>query len=123
MRKREIDRFRKLLEEKKANLLERFSRSASEGRSSVPEGGEDYVDDAVTNYTREFMLSLSSMEQRQLAMIEGALQRIEDKVYGECAECGENVSLVRLKAVPWAALCVQCQEKAESEGATGSSIR
>ncbi len=119
MRKRDLERFRKLLLEKKHSILERFARVTSEGRSSIPEGGEDYVDGAVTNYTREFMLSLSSMEQKQLALVEQALERIDDAVYGECEECGDKIGPARLRAVPWAALCVKCQEKAESEGAPG----
>ncbi len=113
MRKRDLDRFRKVLEERRAALEERTERAAGEGRETVTQGGEDYVDDAVTQYAREFLLSLSDLERKQLQLVEDALERIDDGTYGECITCGENVSEVRLKAVPWAATCVKCQEIAE----------
>jgi RNA polymerase-binding transcription factor DksA len=35
---------------------------------------------------------------------------MSDGVYGDCAECGEPISLKRLEAIPWASHCVGCQE-------------
>ena len=70
----------------------------------------------MTSYTREFLLSLSGFERRQLALVEDALARIEDGTYGECQMCGENVPVARLKAIPWARYCVSCQEVVEKEG-------
>ena len=116
MRKRELDRFRQMLEERRRELLDKSERTAGEGRSTISEGGEDYVDDAVTSYTREFLLSLSGFERRQLALVEDALARIEDGTYGECQMCGEGVPVARLKAIPWARYCVSCQEVVEKEG-------
>jgi DnaK suppressor protein len=116
MRKRELDRFRQMLEERRRELLDKSERTAGEGRRTISEGGEDYVDDAVTSYTREFLLSLSGFERRQLALVEDALARIEDGTYGECQMCGENVPVARLKAIPWARYCVSCQEVVEREG-------
>lgn len=116
MRKRELDRFRQMLEERRRELLDKSQRTAGEGRSTISEGGEDYVDDAVTSYTREFLLSLSGFERQQLALVEDALARIEDGSYGECQMCGESVPVARLKAIPWARYCVSCQEVVEREG-------
>ena len=115
MRKREQEKFRKLLEEKRRSLLAKTTRTAEEGRGAVIEGGEDYVDDAVTHYTREFLLSLSDLDRRQLMLVEEALVRIREGTYGECQMCGENIGVKRLQAVPWARYCVQCQERAERE--------
>lgn len=115
MRKRDRDRYKKLLTAKRAELLDKTSRTTGEGREQVVEGGEDYVDDAVTQYTREFLLSLSDLERRQLQLVEEALQRIDDGSYGECLSCGEAIGAKRLAAIPWAATCVQCQERAERE--------
>jgi DnaK suppressor protein len=116
MRKRELERFREMLEERRGELLDKSQRTAGEGRNTISEGGEDYVDDAVTSYTREFLLSLSGFERRQLALVEDALSRIEDGSYGECQMCGESVPVARLKAIPWARYCVSCQEVVEREG-------
>ena len=39
-----------------------------------------------------------------------ALRRMQEGIYGVCLECGETISPVRLAAVPWAALCLRCQD-------------
>ena len=38
--------------------------------------------------------------------------------YGECVRCNEDINEKRLLAVPWATLCIQCQEEAEKESAS-----
>ena len=115
MKKKEREQFQKLLEEKRETLVSRSQRTADEGRGVQPEGGEDYVDDAVSHYTREFLLSLSDLERRQLTLVEGALVRLREGTYGECMMCGEEIGAKRLEAIPWAAYCVSCQELAEKE--------
>jgi len=52
-----------------------------------------------------------------LREVEAALERIEQGAYGHCLACGEPISPKRLAAVPWAALCLVCQEQADREGA------
>ena len=42
-----------------------------------------------------------------------ALERIDDKTYGQCLECGEPIAERRLRAKPHAALCVECQREEE----------
>ena len=115
MRKRELEKFAKLLEEKRHSLLDKSSRTADEGRQAVIEGGEDYVDDAVTHYTREFLLSLSDLDRRQLLLVDEALIRVKQGSYGECLMCGELINPKRLQAIPWARYCVKCQQLAERE--------
>lgn len=39
-----------------------------------------------------------------------ALERIENGSYGFCLQCGQHISAKRLAALPWAALCTDCQE-------------
>lgn len=124
MRKREIEKFEKQLEDKRESLLQKASRTADEGRAAVVEGGEDYVDDAVTHYTREFLLSLSDLDRRQLQLVDEALLRVREETYGECQMCGELINPKRLQAIPWARYCVKCQEIAEREElAQSQSVR
>ena len=119
MRKRELERFERLLMERRAQLVEQSARLSGEGRSTISEGGDDYVDDAVTHYTREFLLSLSDLDRRQLLMVEEALRRLRDGEYRECVMCGANINIKRLGAVPWARYCVSCQEMAEKQELAG----
>jgi DnaK suppressor protein len=48
-----------------------------------------------------------------LRLIRRALARIEHESYGVCLHCEGDIPLKRLKAVPWAAFCIQCQERAD----------
>jgi DnaK suppressor protein len=73
----------------------------------------DPVDLAVRNYSKNVMLAVSENESRQLALIDEALQRVEDKEYGECQNCGKEVNPKRLSAIPWARYCIDCQELVE----------
>jgi DnaK suppressor protein len=57
-------------------------------------------------------LELNYSRQRGLRE---ALERIEDGSYGVCLKCDEDISLKRLKVVPWAAFCLRCQESADRE--------
>lgn len=115
MRKRDMEKYAKLLEEKRTTLLDKSARTANEGRAAVVEGGEDYVDDAVTHYTREFLLSLSDLDRRQLMHVDEALTRVRRGTYGECLMCGDEINPKRLAAIPWARHCVRCQEMAEKD--------
>ncbi len=123
MRKRDMEKYAKQLEEKRATLLDKSARTADEGRAAVVEGGEDYVDDAVTHYTREFLLSLSDLDRRQLHMVDEALTRVREGTFGECQMCGEEVNPKRLQAIPWARYCVGCQEMAERAELTEKAPR
>ena len=84
MRKRELERFERLLMERRAQLVEQSARLSGEGRSTISEGGDDYVDDAVTHYTREFLLSLSDLDRRQLLMVKtwGMLMALRRRING-----------------------------------------
>ena len=115
MRKRDLEKFRKLLEEKRDQLLAKSARARDEHLATLSEGGEDYVDDAVSSYTREFLLSLTDLDRRTLNLVLEALERIDDRTYGECLNCGEKIAPKRLEAVPWARYDVECQEMIERE--------
>ena len=73
------------------------------------------ADLASDNAEEDTSLDLLSSEERLLKQIQNALKRIENKTYGKCSKCGEDVSIKRLKAVPYAELCRNCQEKEERE--------
>ena len=49
-----------------------------------------------------------------LKKIDYALEKIKDKTYGECENCGEQIAVARLKARPVAQLCIDCKTEQES---------
>jgi DnaK suppressor protein len=62
-------------------------------------------------------LSTRSLERHAelLRSVRVALDRIADGSYGACFECEEEISAKRLRAMPWATLCINCQERADGE--------
>lgn len=61
------------------------------------------------NVERERDLALSSQALAAVEEIDRALARIDEGTYGICEKCGTNIPKERLKALPYAALCVQCK--------------
>jgi DnaK suppressor protein len=70
----------------------------------------DVIDDVQNTTEREFALNSINRHWQTLRAIEGALQRLEEGSFGVCAECDGQIHPKRLQAVPWAALCLSCQE-------------
>jgi len=105
-----MERFRKQLVVKRADLLGRVQAA----RSSETEGGgtdaPDLGDRALSSVIRELTYQLTTGERDIVRRIDAALDRIEADEYGVCVHCGKKVQIGRLKAVPWARHCIECQE-------------
>ena len=71
------------------------------------------ADMATDNFDREFSLDIASGEQTLLNRIDEALTKIKDGTYGTCENCQKPISMKRLKAVPYAQLCIKCKEDEE----------
>ena len=76
----------------------------------VRDAEEQSVDDFVT----EVDMALMEMKSETLSKIDQAIARLDDGTYGVCEECDGEISAARLKALPFAHLCRNCQEEAES---------
>ncbi|HTY64864.1 MAG TPA: TraR/DksA C4-type zinc finger protein [Acidobacteriota bacterium] len=100
--------FKEKLLQKRLSLTNIVQKTEGYGREK-DQNTQDVADMAVESYTKEFLFGKSSGDRQILQMIQEALDRIEDKSYGECANCGKEIQPKRLEAVPWAALCIQCQ--------------
>ncbi len=71
------------------------------------------ADIGTDNFEQEFTLSLLASEEDTLGMIESALERIEDGLYGLCQDCGVSIPKTRLNALPYTPFCVKCAEKTQ----------
>lgn len=71
------------------------------------------ADMGTDNYEQEFTLSLMECEETTLGSIESALERIEDRLYGTCEDCEKAIKRTRLKAIPYATLCITCASQRE----------
>jgi RNA polymerase-binding transcription factor DksA len=72
------------------------------------------ADVGTDNYEQEFTLNLMQNDESTLELVEGALERIEDGVYGSCVECSGRIPKTRLNAIPYTPHCVKCASKLES---------
>jgi DnaK suppressor protein len=114
MDQKKLKAFRERLLLKKKDLIAAYNKNKSYGMEADGEATQDIADKAANSYTKEFLFSLSNTERELLQMLDDALVRIEGHRYGVCASCEEEMNLKRLEAVPWARLCISCQEKQES---------
>jgi DnaK suppressor protein len=73
--------------------------------------GEDDADIAARAVAYNGVMILLESEQQTLEDVEAALRAMDEGTYGSCAVCGEKIGLARLKARPYARLCVTCQER------------
>ena len=62
---------------------------------------------------RDVAVQLLDRESALVRRLRSAIDRIDDGSYGVCLRCEEDIAPKRLKAIPWAELCIGCQEKAD----------
>ena len=113
MDQKKLKAFREKLLARKQEILETFTKNKSYGMEADGEPSQDIADKAANSYTKEFLFSLSNSERQLLLQVDDALSRIENGTYGVCASCEDALNLKRLQAVPWATLCLRCQEEEE----------
>ncbi|MGB9894146.1 MAG: TraR/DksA family transcriptional regulator [Candidatus Saccharicenans sp.] len=113
--KKEKEEFKKLLLEKKNSLIRKLSQFYNDSKEIETDTALDLVDKAETSYTKEFLLGLTDSEREQLTLIDQALERLQKDEFGLCLICHKEIGKKRLKTIPWAPYCIECQEKKESE--------
>ncbi len=74
---------------------------------------KDDVDIASDVIDREMLESMSSQDLNKLRSIDAALSRLNAKRFGICMKCGKRISDARLRALPYAVLCIDCQNNDE----------
>ena len=94
-------------------IEESLGQSLTEDQQRRLESARDVGDQALMDLERELGISLMEMRNRRRQSIDEALTRLHEGTYGNCAECGVEISEKRLQAVPFAKLCVECQSRAE----------
>ena len=115
-----IDEFMRLLTEERKRLRDELSemeehqvKNEEKPVADVAGYDDDLVDVATETFEREKELALESSVQGMLEMVEGALQKIREGTYGICEGCGNPIDGNRLRAIPYARLCIRCKEKEE----------
>jgi DnaK suppressor protein len=105
-----------MLEERRQEIVDKL-RSIRETSPDQRLDVQDAEEQAVTDFAKDMEFALVQMKADTLSRIDEALRRVEAETYGECAECGTEIPAARLKALPFALKCVDCQEREESQEA------
>src|SRR5437870_4606577 len=115
---KKTQKFRQRLLEEYQKLIRSINRNRLAEEEIKLENTEDEGDLATISHNKELLYNLHESDFQRLKSIQEALKRMDRGEYGECVRCGEDINEKRLMAVPWATLCIQCQEEAEKESAS-----
>jgi DnaK suppressor protein len=111
MTQSELNKFRTTLKDKAVELA-----NGNRNREAlVIETSPDELDRIQHASSRDSAMDNLERASGRLREVQGALGRISAGTFGICASCEEIISLKRLVAVPWASLCIVCQEGADRE--------
>ena len=112
MTRTERNKFLAVLNEKHAEAARALGRRDGLAVERTP----DSLDEVLFASARELSTLNLERESSLLREVRGALDRIADGSYGLCLQCEEEISQKRLEAVPWATLCIVCQEQSDRNG-------
>jgi RNA polymerase-binding transcription factor DksA len=105
-------------------LLERYTLELSARKQDLrglSAESADAVEDSESSMVRESRglgAAMASISSRTVQLIESSLRRLQAGTYGRCSDCGEPIATARLRALPFADACRECQERRDQ--ATGA---
>ena len=110
-----LDELKVMLEHRRAMLTSDVHGRIREGRidGGVDRNGLDEAESAEVGVQDEIGFALIQLKAETLVKVDDALRRIEEGNYGNCASCGNEVSEIRLRALPFALRCKDCEEARE----------
>ena len=108
---------RRILDERRREIMsevhEKIRDVRSEGANSPTTGVLDAAETSEADIQDDIEFALIQMKAETLTKIEEALRRLEEGTFGYCFECGEEISERRLRALPFAVRCKDCEEARE----------
>jgi DnaK suppressor protein len=123
MKKHDIGGCRRMLEAKKGELLSGRYKAGGITVERVP----DSMEELTLEMERSMAVDTLNRKAALLGQVNDALERIAAGSYGVCLACENSISAKRLAALPWAALCLECQQTVEnrptSQPITGMGLR
>ncbi|HEV8053092.1 MAG TPA: TraR/DksA family transcriptional regulator [Parachlamydiaceae bacterium] len=115
LKKTEVARFKKRLEEMRDHLSLSLKGSTAEVKKPDEATGysQHQADQGTDDFDRTISLEVTSREYGILRQIERALEKVDENTYGICDVSGEDIPVARLEAVPYATMTVKSQEQLE----------
>ncbi len=108
---KQLEEFRKML----LKMREEYTSQVKALSSSLHKQDEENTsEDGSNEFERSTNLCKAGSDQGLVSKIDAAIKAIADGTFGLCEECGELIGLSRLKAVPYATTCINCQSGRDS---------
>jgi DnaK suppressor protein len=111
------DELKHMLEDRRREILNevqsRIKDVRTEGAGGISTGVLDAEETSVADIQEDIELALIQMKAETLARINEALERVEEGTYGRCNDCGQEITPQRLRALPFAIRCRDCEEARE----------
>jgi len=108
---------KRILEERRREIMDQVQGKIrdvrSEGANNPNQGVLDAVESSEADIQDDIEFALIQMKSETLNKINDALIRLEQGDYGNCFECGEEIAEKRLRALPFAVRCKDCEEARE----------
>lgn len=107
---------RKMLEGRRRELLTEVQDKMREARTDTTNEHEvlDQGEISEVDVQEEIEFALIQMKAETLNKIDAALRRLEEGTYGNCFDCGDEIAEARLRALPFAVRCKDCEEVRET---------
>jgi len=109
---------KRILEERRREIMDQVQGKIrdvrSEGANNPNSGVLDAAETSEADIQDDIEFALIQMKSETLNKIEEALHRLEEGTFGYCFECGEEISERRLRALPFAVRCKDCEEAREN---------
>ena len=109
---KQTEHFKQVLETRISGLDHALAVAKHEAREGAVKHA-DPADQAASEYERQSLVHQAASARQMLKNLTQALERVRQGTFGECIECGGDIELKRLEAIPWARYCVRCQEARE----------
>ena len=113
------DALKRSLEERRSELMmtlhDRMREVRMEHGSNVVTGGLQDGEASDVDIQEDIELALIQMRAETLGSIDESIARLEAGVYGRCSRCGDEITRSRLRALPFAVRCRECEEQDETE--------
>src|SRR5262245_24720689 len=109
-RSNDVRKLRELLQRRRRDILSTAPRAREELHAlKNQERDPEYEENAQSELADYTLSSLMESQRREIVQIDAALRRMDQAVYGQCVDCGADIPIERLEALPFA---IRCEEDA-----------
>ncbi len=111
-----LEEMKTLLRSLREEIVQNLATNNDDFKSIVSENDpKDFGDIVTANTDRDMLQFMGEKELKRMQQIESALIRIEQNKYGRCIRCRQKIPETRLRAIPYALMCIECQSAKEKQ--------